>query len=269
MPQLDDVASTNQRFWENEVRQGSGYTRPWLDLDPALLRAFAAGEIAVLPEPYAYIYPQWLFADTAKATAAGRPWDVLLLATGGGQQSAVFGLLGTNVTSFDLTEGQLAGDRRAAEHFGYPLRTIQGDMRDLSALADEAYDLVFQEVSLGYVPDVRPVYREAARVLRPGSLYRVAHVDPVTECVQEDSWNGHGYRIPVPFGSGPAPSPGCDAMFFRHLLSDAFNGLIEAGLCIRGVYEDPRHLQPTTAEPGSYAHLLTWGQIYFSIVAQK
>jgi len=269
MSQLDEVASTNRRFWENEVSQGSGYTRPWLELDPALVRAFAAGDVDVLPEPYTYIYPQWLFHDVAQATAAGRPKDVLLLATGGGQQSAVFGLLGANVTVYDLTEGQLAGDRLVAKHFGFPVRTIQGDMRDISVLADESFDVVYQEVSLGYVPDLLPVYRGVSRVLRPGGLYRVAHCEPVGMCVDEASWDGKGYRISEPFYRGRVRGGSDSSMEFRHLLSDAFNGLIESGLVIRGVYEDPRHLIPTTAAPGTYAHLLTWGQIYYSIVAAK
>jgi ubiquinone/menaquinone biosynthesis C-methylase UbiE len=269
MPHLDEVAATNQRFWESEVSRGAGYTRPWLELDPELVRAFAAGEAGALPEPYAYIHPRWIFHDVAEATAAGRPKDVLLLATGGGQQSAIFGLLGASVTVFDLTNGQLAGDRLASERYGYPVRTIQGDMRDLSILADRSFDLVYQAVGIIYVPDVRPVYREAARVLRPGGLYRVGHCEPVTQCVWYDSWDGSGYRISVPFARGLVADPDGVSMEYRHLLSDAFNGLIEAGLSIRGVSEDPRHLLPTTAEAGTYEHLLTWGQIYYDIVAAK
>jgi hypothetical protein len=49
----DRIAKTNQRHWEDLSRSGIDYTIPWLDLDPALVRAFVAGEIEVLPEPYA------------------------------------------------------------------------------------------------------------------------------------------------------------------------------------------------------------------------
>ena len=50
--------------------------------------------------------------------------DVLCLAAGGGQQSAVFGLLGARVTVIDFTQGQLDGDITAAKHYGYPVETI-------------------------------------------------------------------------------------------------------------------------------------------------
>lgn len=98
--------------------------------------------------------------------------DVLCLASGGGQQSAVFGLLGARVTVVDLAQGQLAGDREAAAHYGYEVTTIQADMRDPSCLDDESFDLVFQATSMGYVPHVREVYSQVARVLRSGGLYR-------------------------------------------------------------------------------------------------
>lgn len=77
---------------------------------------------------------------------------VLCLAAGGGQQTAVFGLLGANMTVVDLTEGQLAGDETAAAHYGYPITTVQADMRDLSALPQQAFDRVFQADSTASVP---------------------------------------------------------------------------------------------------------------------
>ena len=70
--------------------------------------------------------------------------DVLCLASGGGQQSAVFGLLGANVTVVDLSQGQLDGDKTAAKHYGYSIQTVQADMRDLSCLSSDSFDLVHQ-----------------------------------------------------------------------------------------------------------------------------
>lgn len=260
---MDEIARRNQRFWEAEVAKGTGYTVPWLDLDAATVRAYVSGAIAAMPEPYAYIYPRHVFVDVA-----GK--DVLCLATGGGQQSAVFGLLGANVTVFDLAEGQLANDRLAARRHGYPVRTVQGDMRDLSAFADGGFDLVYQEISLGYVPDVNPVYREVARVLRPGAVYRVAHCNPATEPVGEASWDGRGYRIEGPYRGGEVDDPTWDAVGFRHLLPEIFNGLVAAGLAIESVWEDPRHIHHRAdAAPGSYGHMLTYVQQYFAIVARK
>ena len=55
-----------------------------------------------------------------------------------------------------------------AEREGLELVTMEGDMADLSVFADESFDLVFHPTSNLFVPDVRPVWREVYRVLRPG-----------------------------------------------------------------------------------------------------
>ena len=237
---------------------------PWLDLEPNVLRAFAEGKIETLPEPYAYIYPPGILQNLA-----GR--EVLCLASGGGQQSAVFGLLGAQVTAYDLTEGQLARDRQAAEHYGYAIKTIQGDMRDLSRLPPASFDLVYQAISICFVPDVRQVYREVARVLRPGGLYRVGHINPATYMVDEDSWDGAAYHMAGPYVGGALPARLTeDYAEFRHLFNDVFNGLIETGLTIEGLWEDPRHLQhDPQAQPGTDRHLLNIVQKFFCILARK
>lgn len=57
---------------------------------------------------------------------------------------------------------------------------------------------------------------------------------------------------------------------FRHLFSDMFNGLIETGFSIQGVYEDPRHLiHDTDAEPGSEEYFMKTVLAHFCVVAGK
>jgi len=185
----DQIAVTNRRFWEKMVREGCGYTIPWLDLDISLLRRYAEGKLKCLPEPLTCMFPSSLLANVD-----GK--DVLCLASGGGQQSAVFGLLGADVTVVDLTEGQLVGDRKAAAHYGYDVTVFQADMRDLAGLVDDSFDVVFQGPSIAYVPDVREVYYEVSRVLRSGGLYRVSVGNPATTLVE---WNGEAYWISQPY----------------------------------------------------------------------
>jgi len=260
----DDIARHNRRQWDECAARGGRYSTPWLDLDVSMLRAYVEGRLDHLPRPWIYLYPPQVLRDVA-----GK--DVLLLATGGGQQSAAFGLLGANVTVYDLSDGQLAADRVAARHYGYEVRTVQGDMRDLSALPSESFDLVYQEISLVFVPDVREVYRGVARVLRRGGTYRVAHGNPAVYLVDERSWDGRGYRIAGPYGEGRFdPQAADEAIEFRHLLSDIFNGLTEAGLMIRGVWEDPCHLHhDSLAAEGTYDHMTGWVALYFAITAER
>jgi SAM-dependent methyltransferase len=259
----DRIAEVNERHWNRMVEEGCGFTRPWLNLDRAVLRQYVKGELELPPEPLTEMYPVSVLASVDNK-------DVLCLASGGGQQSAVFSLLGARVTVVDLTEGQLRGDRKAAAHYGYTVTTIKADMRDLHILDNESFDLVYQAPSISYVPDVRPVYAEVSRVLRDGGVYRVEFSNPATQFVDTDSWDGQGYRITVPYSVRQTQKEGRDAVDFRHFLKDIFNGLLEAEFCIQEVHEAPCHLrQDIQAAPGSWEHWLMYVQGQFAIVATK
>ena len=261
MSHTDPVLDANQRHWEKMVQEACGFTRPWLHLDPAVLRRLAHAELDSPPQPLDEMYPASLLAG-----AEGK--DVLCLASGGGQQSAVFSLLGARVTVVDLTEGQLQGDRTAAAHYGYAVTTIQADMRDLHMLGDASFDIVFQAPSISYVPDVRPVYAGVQRVLREGGIYRVEFSNPATQFVDTDDWDGFGYRIRVPYAVRQTHKEGREAADFRHHLKDIFNGLIEAGFSIQSVQEAPAHFkQDPNAQPGSWEHWLSVVHGQFAIVA--
>jgi ubiquinone/menaquinone biosynthesis C-methylase UbiE len=203
-----------------------------------------------------------MFPAELLAGIAGK--GVLCLAAGGGRQTAFFGLLGARVTVVDLAEGELEHDRTAAAHYGYEVRTIQGDMRDLSELEEESFDLVWG-TAMAYVPDCREVYAEVARVLMPGGLYRVDFTNPQAEFVHEE-WDGVGYRIVRPYAERVRRT---DAIEFRHYLRDIFGGLLANGFSIQRVEEEPgfEEVDPT-ARPGSWEH--TWAYLVgFVVVARK
>ncbi|MFT5373593.1 MAG: SAM-dependent methyltransferase [Candidatus Latescibacterota bacterium] len=68
----------------------------------------------------------------------------------------------------------MEGDCTAAAHYGYKIDTIRADMRDLSEVADGSFDLVYQGPSMSWISNVREVYSEVAKVLRPGGAYRTS-----------------------------------------------------------------------------------------------
>jgi SAM-dependent methyltransferase len=262
----DEIGATNRRHWERMVKEGCGFTQPWLDLNRALLRRYVCGQLDPVPAPLLEIYPASLLADVE-----GK--DVLCLASGGGQQSAVFGLLGARVTVVDLTEGQLDGDKTAAAHYGYEVTTICADMRDLSCLGDGTFNLVYQAPSMAYVPDVRPVYAEVFRALRPNGIYRVCFTNPATEFVDWDSWDGEGYRLTKPYADrieGTTEEGAEGSIQFRHSMADIFNGLVATGFSIQQVEDDPQHRaqRNAKAQPGTWEHWLTY-VVGFAVVARK
>ena len=183
--------------------------------------------------------------------------NVLCLAGGGGQQSAVFSLLGAKVTVFDLTAEQLEADQRAAEHYGYTVETVQGDMRDLSALPAAHFDRVYQPISTLFIPDLLELYRGVAQVIKPGGLYHSQYAMPLLYMAEGKPWDGDAYtlRIAQPYVQGAILetedgrmnfSQGQSFSEFHHLLSDIINGHIAEGFAICGLWENPR---PDTEPP--------------------
>jgi len=240
------------------VEERCGFTIPWLDLDVELLRRYAEGRLDPVPEPLSCIYPPSVLLDVADR-------DVLCLALGGGQQSAVFGLLGACVTVVDLAEGQLEGDRRAAAHYGYEVTTIHADMRDLSCLAAESFDLIYG-TGLTYIPDLRDVYAGVARASRTGGVFRADFGQPASHFVD---WDGQAYRVAKPYAERIDRRED-GAIEHRHHMDDIFNGLIEAGYAIQGVYEEPHASQPAPDAPaGSWTHHQAYVGGGFAIVGRK
>src|SRR3954462_10495584 len=81
----------------------------------------------------------WLPADlTGK--------DALCLASGGGQQGPILAAAGGRGTACHTPPRQLGQDRMVAARDGLDLRTVRGDMRDLSAFGDATFDVVFYPV---------------------------------------------------------------------------------------------------------------------------
>ena len=276
MKDLDKIATVNQADWDRNVAQGDRNTVPFLDLDADAYRNYAAGSSSAWPCRWFEEAPEGCLLKQA------RDKDVLCLASGGGQQSAELGLLGARVTVLDLCAGQLEADRRAADHYGYPVRTIQGDMRDLSGFPDQSFDHVLQGISLTFVPDLSPVYREVRRVMRPSGLYAAAHCNPATYPLSFDGphngWDGTGYRIAEPYCGGPIRvdrdgrenmTDGKPSGEHRHLYRDIFNGLIDNGFALLQVWDAQWHeLFSTFPEPGTRDHQRAF-EAYFSILSTK
>mgnify|MGYP001108474716 CR=1 FL=1 len=158
----------NRAAWDSLVEHGNQWTVP---VSPEVIAAARRGEWALgLIENWS-VPPDW-WPDPLH----GR--DVLCLACGGGQQGPVLAAVGANVTVFDRSPRQLKQDRFVAEREGLTLRTVEGDMRDLSAFADASFDLIFHPVSNCFVPEVLPVWRECYRVLRPGGALLAGWANP-------------------------------------------------------------------------------------------
>lgn len=185
-----DIRAYNREAWDRQVADGNRWTQP---VGPEVIAAARRGEWQVVLTATKPVPPGWF------PPLAGL--DVLCLACGGGQQGPIFAAAGANVTVLDNSPRQLAQDRLVAEREGLAIRTVEGDMADLSALADASFDLVFHPISNVFAAAVRPVYREAARVLRQGGVLLAAFMNPDIYIFDRDAIERRGalkvkYRLP-------------------------------------------------------------------------
>ncbi len=253
----------NKKWWEQMVDEECGFTKPWLNLNQEMVEKYAKGQIKNPLSPLNEIWPVEILANLKNK-------KVLCLAAGGGQQSAIFGLLGADVTVFDIAEKQLAGDQKAAHHYGYRIKTIQGDMSDLKEITSNYFDLVYQAPSMCYVSDIRKVYQEVFRVLKKGGTYRADAHNPQSVFLDERTWDGIGYRIATPYDVKEKQRNKASVIEHRHYLDETFNGLIESEFLIEKVCEMPKELYQTeNDQPGSWGHSLLYLPGIFAILARK
>lgn len=223
----DKVLGTNARAWDALARSDAVLARPARDSDFA--------------NPLATIDPLgWLGGDI-------RGWHVLCLAAGGGRQSALYAAAGADVTVVDLSSEMLALDRKVASERQLAVKCIEASMDDLSMLARGQFDAVIHPVSTCYVPDVAPVFREVARVCRPGGLYISQHKTPVSLQASLRP-AGHGYLIeekyyrrgPLPACNEPSRLRESGAIEFLHRWEQLIGGICRAGLVVEDLIE-PMH----------------------------
>ena len=232
-----NIVKYNQAAWNHQVESG---TNPWTKpVSPEVIAEARKGNFSVLLTETKPVPTHWF------PPMAGK--QVLGLASGGGQQCPVFAALGANVTSFDNSQKQLEMDELVAKREGMDnLRTICGDASDLSVFADNTFDLIFHPVSNLFMPDVRPVWREAYRVLKPGGVMLAGFLNPIFYIFDTlKAEKGEvDVRYKLPYADKNVPEmlrlqmDNNNPLEFGHSLSDQIGGQLEAGFVITGFYED-------------------------------
>jgi len=238
-PRADaDILAHNRIAWDKWAQDGDRWTLP---VSPAEVAAARAGEWVIYLTEEKPTPRDWFPADL-------RGVDVLCLASGGGQQGPILAAAGANVTVFDNSPEQLARDDAVARREGLAIRTVPGDMRDLSAFADATFDLIFHPVSNIFTPDVRAVWRECYRVLRPGGALLMGTVNPIEYAFDRALADAEGVfqlKHSLPYSDVTDISQeeharlyGSHAPYkFSHTLDDQIGGQLEVGFVLTGFFE--------------------------------
>lgn len=233
-----NIREYNSAAWDKQVEQGNQWTQP---VSPEVIANARRGEWSVLLTEGIAVPREW-FPELRGA-------DVLCLASGGGQQGPIFAAAGANVTVLDNSPKQLAQDRMVAEREGLALTLIEGDARDLSVFENEAFDLVFHPVSNLFIPEIRPVWREAFRVLRHGGILLAGFNNPAMYLFTMDALDGKEpltvkYKLPYT-DTEQLDKTTLDKFIAEglplehsHTLTDQLGGQLDAGFHLTALYED-------------------------------
>jgi SAM-dependent methyltransferase len=235
-----DVRTYNRRAWDYQVATGLRWTVP---VSPDEIDRARRGEFDILLTPSRPVPRDWFPPLRELAT--------LCLAGAGGQQAPLLAAAGARVTSFDNSPAQLAQDRLVAEREGLDIQLLEGDMADLSTLADGSFGLIVHPCSNCFVPDVLPVWRECHRVLRAGGVLLAGFLNPVRFLFDAERTDRIEltvrYRIPFADERDLAPADlkslvdEQEPLSFGHTLDDQIGGQLAAGFTITGFFEDHYH----------------------------
>lgn len=251
---IDPVAH-NRVAWDKQVDQDNEWSRP---VGPDVIARARAGDWSVVLIGYEPTPRDWFPSDLQGV-------DILCLASGGGQQGPVLAAAGANVTVFDNSPRQLDQDRTVAERESLTIRTVLGDMRDLSALTDGSFDLIHHPVSNVFCPDLAPVWKGCYRVLRPSGVLLAGFMNPDLYIFDADALDNREelvVRHQLPYSDLTHISNkererlvGLDAALeYSHTMTDQIGGQIEAGFVFTDFTEAPHHANITARYmPGYFA----------------
>ena len=231
-----DYIKTNSDVWDRHVDDEYIWSVP---VSKELIENARNGKWEVVLTPQKSVPKSW-FPDNLKNR------KVLLIAGGGGQQGPILAAVGADVTVFDNSKKQLEQDEFVAERENLTVRTVLGNMQDLSAFPDETFDFIMQFAG-GFVDSVLPVWKEAYRVLKKNGTMIAGHNNPIESIFDVEALAKGEFivRHKIPYSDIKDLSKeefdrvtASEGVFFGHSLDDIIQGQIDAGFLIAGFYED-------------------------------
>ena len=232
-----DYVKENSKIWDNRAKNGDTWSIP---VTSEMIQNARNGIWNIVLTPQKSVPKDWFPRDMGSQ-------KVLCLASGGGQQGPIMAALCEEVTVFDNSVKQLEIDQYVSRRDNLKIKTVQGDMKDLSVFEDEYFDLIVHPWSNGYVDNVLPVWKECARVLKKNGILISGFGNPIEYIfdVGELERGNFVVKHKIPYSDlenlddkEVASMAEKDGYIFGHTLTDQIQGQISAGFAIVGFYED-------------------------------
>ena len=227
-----DIVNHNKSAWDSYVDKKDRWTIPVSEQE---LENVKDGTWSIVLTPNKTVPHDWF--------PSLKGLKILGLASGGGQQGPILATLGADVTIFDNSEKQLQQDKILSTKFNLDIKTVQGDMKDLTVFADNSFDLIFNPCSIVFVDNVIPVWKECFRVLKPNGILMTGLINPISFQLDEENLKLI-YKQPfsdlhsLPKEKLEELKKKNEALVFGHSLTDQIGGQLDAGFTITAMFED-------------------------------
>ena len=225
-----DYQDINAETIDRWIEEGWEWGKP---ISHEVFEAAKNGSWNIKLTPTKYVPRDWFGEIRGK--------KILGLASGGGQQMPVFTALGAECTVFDYSLKQLESERLVADREGYSIRIIRGDMSKPLPFEDEEFDLIFHPVSNCYVREVRPIWKECWRVLKPGGLLLSGvdhYINYIVDSEEKEIINRLPFDPVVNEDQRKQLEDDDAGMQFSHSLEEQITGQLEAGFTLLDLFED-------------------------------
>ncbi|MBZ0281827.1 MAG: class I SAM-dependent methyltransferase [Anaerolineae bacterium] len=162
---------------------------------------------------------------------------------------------GAQVTAFDVTPRMV--ELVTAKVGTRAERIFQHDLNQpLDFAESESLDLVVCSLVLDYIEDWRPVFREFARVLKPGGAVVASFSSPADDYCIDRMTNYHQTELIGGLWRGFGDPPPYVELY-RRPLSAVFNPIIESGLRLDRLLEPLPSPEMQAIDPETYQELMT------------
>jgi SAM-dependent methyltransferase len=233
----DNYVKENEHVWDTRSENNDNWSIP---VSSEMIDRAKKGDWNIVLTPKKAVPSTWFPHELSKK-------KILCLAGGGGQQGPILAATGADVTVFDNSRKQLEKDILVAERDHLEIRTVQGNMQDLSMFEDETFDCIVHPWSNGYVNNVLPVWKECARVLKKNGLLLAGFGNPIEYIFDVGKFEQGLLEVKhtIPYADidhmddeNVRAIVESEGYIWGHTLEDQIHGQIEAGFAIIGFYED-------------------------------
>ena len=226
MDNINEIHEANRKWWDVS-------SPDWKKLDEETWQTYKEQSSFTLDRRMQEIFDEFIEKPEGKKTC--------VISSGDNFTAFALAGMGMKITSTDISRLRLNIARERAMELGLVIDFFQCDSSDLYPVHDAEYDLVVSTPgTYVWISDLKQVYSEVYRILKPGGYFIFHEIHPFTRPWkdQPEFEIDHPYFQTGPF-TDQNPEGTTTLYNYFWMMSDFLNALADSGLIIRRISEDP------------------------------